>query len=400
MQNNTIPITIEALSPVHIGSGNELQGNFEYVHFQEEELIAVIDPNKILEVIGTENIDQWVALIENRGNLLNDLPQLRTVTSSDVAKRTISILDKSPNPEKNNIKEQTHLGNQAPTIPGSSLKGAIRTAILTKAIRENPDFTSDQRNLKNRKRRFSDENVITEFLGKDERYDRRNNNTFSKYSANKDIMRFLRVSDFYFDKETTVVKNTVINLFDSGWDEKKRESAYWECIPKGAITTGSIQVPQDLLREVQNKRYITQADRDLMIFNIKRFGLKKIFKIINDHTARLLDKELIFWNEEDNPIAIGKYMDYLEEIEEVLKDCDDNSCVIRVGASNGWEFMTGGWLSGKDVYGDFILSDKTYGELINSLRKKNYPEDMVFPKTRKMIEGGMPLGFVKLTVKK
>lgn len=126
--------------------------------------------------------------------------------------------------------------------------------------------------------------------------------------------------------------------------------------------------------------------------------MTKLFKLINDHTLKLLDKELNFWDGEDNPIAIGSYMDELEAIEELAKNCSDNECIIRVGASNGWEFMTGGWLSGKDNDDKYILSDRTYNELTNNLRK-NYPDDMPFPKTRKMIDGGMPLGFVKLTVK-
>lgn len=387
---NTISIQLETLTPVHIGSGEQLQGNFEYLYFQDENIIGVIDADKILEIIGTdtENINRWVESIDNQQSILKAIPELRKVDSEAISKRLIHIFDKAPNPEQNTIKEQTHLGKQQPTIPGSSLKGAIRTAILTKLIKDNSEFAGDFKNLKNYKRKFEDKSVVTEYLAKD--IDRRGN---SKFSANKDVLRFLRVGDFYFDSETTVVKNTVINLFKNSWGEKKRESAYWECIPQNVTASGSIQIPQDLLKQVQEKDYLTQKD-----FNFNLLKIKRLFKLINEHTLSLVKIEIEFWEDHDNPLVIGDYLIHLENIRIALKNCNENTCVIRVGASNGWDFMTGGWANGKDSYGDFILEDRTWNDLKKSLRKGNYSNSVPFPKTRKMIEGGMPLGFVKLSL--
>lgn len=387
---NTISIQMETLTPVHIGSGEQLQGNFEYLYFQDEGVIGVIDANKVLEIIGTdtENINRWVESIDNQQNILEAIPELRQATSADLSQRLIAIFDKAPNPEFNTIKEQTHLGQQQPTIPGSSLKGAIRTAILTKLIKDNSEFAGDFKNLKNYKRRFEDSSIVTEYLARDK--DKKGK---TKFSANKDVLRFLRVGDFYFDKQTTVVKNTVINLFRNGWGEKKQESAYWECIPQNAIALGSIQIPQDLIKRVQDKRYLTQKDFDFNLLEIKR-----LFKLINKHTLVLVDRELGFWEDQENPLAIGDYFSHLETLETTIKNCDENSCVIRVGASNGWEFMTGGWVNGTDAYDDFIVEERTWNDLKKQLRKGNYSNDTPFPKTRKMIEGGMPLGFVKLSL--
>lgn len=391
---NTIPIKIETLTPVHIGSGEQLQGNFEYLYFQDENIIGVIDADKILGIIGTdtENINRWVESIDNQQSILEAIPELRKVDSEAISKRLIHIFDKAPNP-KNPIKEQTHLGKQQPTIPGSSLKGAIRTAILTKLIREKSNFASKSDNLTDRRGRFNHGNIITEYLANDKKEDWKSGKTFSRFSANKDVMRFLRVSDFYFDNNTTVVKNTVINLGDYGWGEKKRESAYWECIPQAATTFGTFQIPHDLLKQVEDNGYITRADFKLEIFDEKR-----LFKIINKHTLNLVDREIGFWEDQENPLAIGDYLEHLEKIESIIKNCDENTCVIRVGASNGWEFMTGGWANGEDAYGDFILDDDTWTKLKRSLRRKNYSDDTPFPKTRKMIDGGIPLGFVKLSL--
>ena len=156
---------------------------------------------------------------------------------------------------------------------------------------------------------------------------------------------------------------------------------------------GSIQIPQDLIKRVQDKRYLTQRDFDFNLLEIKR-----LFKLINKHTLVLVDKELGFWEDQENPLAIGDYFSHLETLETTIKNCDENSCVIRVGASNGWEFMTGGWVNGTDAYDDFIVEERTWNDLKKQLRKGNYSNDIPFPKTRKMIEGGMPLGFVKLSL--
>lgn len=394
MSRNTIPINIETLTPVHIGSGNELRGNFEYLHFPEESVLAVIDPSKILDIIGLDHIDQWVAAIDQQQNILSSLPGLRNVTSEDIAQRIITIYEKAPDDSKNAIKEQIHLGDVRATIPGSSLKGAIRSAILTKLIKDNPDFVHREENLGSRKgqyMKFHSKQVEAFYMGRDEATNRWGE---LRQSPNKDLLRFLRVGDAYFNQNTCVVRNTVINLYRHGWGEKKEESSYYECIPANARTTATIQVPKELIERVQEKNYIRTRSFDLL-------SRQRLFKLVSAHTATVLQSEIDFWEDEDNPLVIGDYLDHLKSIQNTARECNEHSCVIRVGAASGWEFMTGGWLNGKDTMGDFVLSDDTWIHLKRELRRrKNYPDHVIFPKTRKMIEGGEPLGFLKLTIKK
>lgn len=393
MSNNTVSVNIKTITPVHVGSGNELRGNFEYLYFQAEGVLAVIDPIKIFDKIGAENIDHWVSAIDKEQNILQSIPALSSVTSQDIAQRIITIYDKAPDDSKNAIKEQIHLADSKPTIPGSSLKGSIRTALLAKLIKDNPNFVHNEDNLGSKKgqyMRYHAKQVEAYYFGKDER-----TNRFGELqqSPNKDLLRFLRVGDAYFNEETCVVKNTVINMFRSGWGEKKQESSYYECIPANAYTTSTIQIPQELIQRVQEKRYIHSANFDLL-------SPKRLFKLINTHTASLLKVEINFWNDENNPLAIGAYADHLASILNLVENCGDESCVLRVGAASGWEYMTGGWPAGKDAMGDYILSDNVWANLKREIRRpKNYPDDMLFPKTRKMVDGGEPLGFVKINLK-
>ncbi len=389
MKQNTIPIKITTLTPVHIGSGHEIKGNFEYVYFPKEQVLAMIDPEKILQKIGEDHIDLWVAAIDQQQNILNALPQLRDIHPDDIAQRIINIPGATPNAEKNAIKEQIHLGTAQPSIPGSSLKGAIRTAILNKLIKDNPHFVQEDKNL-TKKRRYSASQIEAHYLGREE-----GSNRFGEIqqSPNKDLLRFLRIRDAYFSDPTCVVRNTIINLFRHGWGEKREESSFYECIPANAQANSSLQVPEDLIRQVQNKRYIQSRNFDLL-------SAQRLFKEINKHSISLLDEEIFFWEDEENPLAIGDYLEHLKRLKNEIEKASDDSCILRVGAGSGWKFTTGGWVSGKDAMGDYILSDNTWTNIKRTLRHKNYPDDVFFPKTRKMVEGGEPLGFVKLSLKK
>ncbi|MFM8371303.1 MAG: type III-A CRISPR-associated RAMP protein Csm5, partial [Bacteroidota bacterium] len=61
-------INLETLSPVHVGSGVQYQGNAEYIYFEHERVLTIIDESRVLDIIGPENIHVWVGYIESREN--------------------------------------------------------------------------------------------------------------------------------------------------------------------------------------------------------------------------------------------------------------------------------------------------------------------------------------------
>lgn len=396
MSNNTIPIEMTTLTPVHIGSGEELHGNADYLYFQDEEKVAIVNSEKVLNLLESkgrdnlESINVWVEVIENEGDLMELITRhIPNLKASDISERLIDIYSIAPSHGKNIIKEQMHLAIDKPTLPGSSLKGSIRTALLSSIIDENPNFVMDNRNLEHPKRRgkFSDGQVIANYFGGE-----RNRRGELTHSANKDWLRFLRISDFYFNENTCLVKSQVVNYQSRGWAEKRNESSYFECIPANATTLGSIQFPKKLIEVVEEKRYITE--------HLDKLDIIPLFEIINENTRYLVDKEIGFWEEEGTPLVIGNHLDVLNNIIEQLDNLSKNECIMRVGANSGWHFITGAWAEGTTENGDYYLDGNTWYDLKKNIQKgKSYPDDMPFPKTRKMIEDGMPMGFVKLSVK-
>ncbi|MBK7886867.1 MAG: type III-A CRISPR-associated RAMP protein Csm5 [Bacteroidetes bacterium] len=128
-------LIIETLSPVHIGNGRVLMGGIEHLVFNNEMRIAVLDDKKVLEVIGKDRINTWIAAI-NRGNGVLELLENvdRSLTSEKVAMRWIHINSTNIPSHQNNIREQIHSGNIKPMIPGSSLKGSFRTSWFSKEV--------------------------------------------------------------------------------------------------------------------------------------------------------------------------------------------------------------------------------------------------------------------------
>lgn len=63
-------VRIKTLTPVHIGSGNQLQYNSDFIEVTDlhtkERFIQVIDIRKILELIGESKINDWLLSIEKK----------------------------------------------------------------------------------------------------------------------------------------------------------------------------------------------------------------------------------------------------------------------------------------------------------------------------------------------
>lgn len=358
-------IKIQTLTPVHIGDGSELQGKFEYLHFTNEHKIAVIDAEKVLDILGEENIGHWVACIEKGEPLLPVLQKRKAnLKADDVALRTIPL---SIATKEKPIRSQIYSGNGQALLPGSSIKGSIRTAIWAELVFDNGHLAKDKRNLGNTDARggfrWSDSPLSKALFGSD---------------PNHDIFRLLQVGDAAFDK-TEVFRTDVINMYGKSWRIKEEITQYVEAIPAGVSTYFNIRF-NDLLKS----RATTTFNK-----NVSKLEIKNLVGLINDHTKRLIQDEISYWlDKEGNPDALGDYVDEMQRIESIIEDCSTSECVLRLGWGSGFRSMTGDWHG--------TMTDDDYYRLVKSIRPR-HPEDLVFPKTTRFVTGGMPLGFVKLS---
>jgi len=365
--------TIKTLTPIHIGSGDEFQGNFEYLYFQQERAAVVIDDKKVFNIIGEDNLGQWVSCIEKKESLLDLLRQRqKEVAPVDVASRIMPV--NSAGLDKNkNIREQLHSGNGSPLLPGSSLKGAMRTVVWSHEVFKNKQMVQTQSNLgisrfdrRTGQERFqySDQTLSGKFFGSD---------------PNHDIFRLLLVGDAQFN-QTACYKTEVVNLMRGDWGIKQQITQFVEAIPAGASSALQLQFNKGL------------SDRAASMFNRDKELLEpsRLFPLINQHTLRLVNNEISYWQEEQNsPEVLGNYIEAMVGIRDQTIACAPNACVLRLGWGTGFRSMTGDWLSN--------LPDDIYDRLIRTIRS-THDESIVYPKTTRMISGGTPLGFIKLTI--
>lgn len=365
-------VNIQTLTPTHVGSGREIQNGFEYVYFPQEQKIAVLDPEKILRHIGKENLHLWVSCIEKGERLIEKLPQLRDKTSTDVAERNILAQQECSKP----IREQLRSGNNHALLPGSSLKGALRTIVFGETVTENPKLAKEKRNLgmvdKRGGFRWSDALLQKTLFGQD---------------PNHDIFRLLQVGDAYFST-TEVFKTQIVNkkgkdwVVDRGEGKQISPEAWVEALPPGSEATAEIRF-NDMLK--------SQADKfKTFNSNAPKLKLPALFELANTFTKRLVGDELEYWTTKaDPPQGFEEYIPQLERLLEMVKNATENECILRLGWGSGFRSMTGDWQG--EMY------DDDYDNLVNSLRSRKY-EGLMFPKTVRFSGAGIPMGFLKLTM--
>jgi len=362
-------IQIETITPVHVGSGIMLQNNtdFAIVQHGEDSDIGVIDDRKILNLIGKDNVDKWVSSIEHKESIKEFLSRFAPAANlKDYSKRIIANYgDIKTN---DTLKECIHDGLGIPYIPGSSIKGAIRTAIVATLAPKLQKVNVGNGN------RLSAKYVEQDLFGR---------------NVNEDLFRFIQVGDAYFEKNIEIATRLVnINIRSNNdyWDESKSQMI--EAISSEQSTTFQLKILSDYYEWVK-----TQTNDKFSLKNLEEemSSIYNLFNTINQHTQKLIEEEIEFWDDYKEEDSVT---DYIERMNEILKETNNctygKSCILRIGHTSGWRFITGAWTEKLDNFET---------EIIPASRRNNQNyEEYPFPKSRRIDEYGDLLGFVKLSV--
>lgn len=370
--NEKINIKIETLTPVHVGSGDVLQYNYDYVLAKEDDsnYVYILSMKSIVKMLQEKNIDinLWTECLTKGENVKSFLQRYNpNYNIQDYAERMIYVPDDQSGNARE-LRENIHDGFGRPYIPGSSIKGAIRTAIIANELKYNKRL-EDKFQDRNGKYQIKDSAFLNDIFGKD---------------ITKNPMKCLQVGDAYFEQEGMDALN-MINLNQrqsNGYiDESKQQ--YLEAITIGEESTFSI-------------KYSPKSPLPRPFTNIK--NIEDLFSVVNTHTKELLEQEIEIWKGYEEKEGVENYILACEQILEHFPT-DNKSCVLRLGHGNGWRFITGAWTE--------KVENKTWNAIVNTARSKNkdkYSEYM-FPKSRRInvIENDdnidvCLLGFVKLSI--
>ena len=360
-------IEMETLTPVHIGDGVFLQKGSDFVTVKRKGsndetyyMNFIIDPQKVLACVGVEHLSDWMVSIERHEESALAFARRydKNIRPEDLAKRSIYCYASDVRPT-DTLKTCLHNGMGLPYIPGSSIKGSIRTAVLATLVSGQPNLEDVVRTGDG----FSAKQVESKYFGSE---------------PNQDVFRFLQVGDAYFSKgcegSVRMENLNVREKRESLWDSSKSQLV--EVIDPHSKTTFQLALADGgKLPECMN-------------------SLSALFDMLNGHTIKLVNEEIDYWEE----LMSGDYTDaedYVDNLKciraEVLKCRKGEECVVRIGYGSGWRFITGAWCERLD----------NFEEIVNKTRPNNRRyEQYDFPKSRKLDEESDVLGFVKLSYKK
>jgi CRISPR type III-A-associated RAMP protein Csm5 len=361
-------VKIETLTPAHVGSGNLLYNNFDFIQesIDGDSYLVVISEDKIGKLLGNKGeqfINLWLDTIARKEDIRVFIAQFcKNAKADDYAKRKI-LLFGSINPN-DTLKEIIHNGMGLPYIPGSSIKGAIRTAILASLAHK----IQNKEHLISNNGRISAKRIEQQLFGND---------------PNTDVFRFIQVGDAYFEKETEIATRMInLNITQKNYLMDKSKPQLVEAIGKKAKSVFHLKIAKKYFDFVKPKY------RELG--NLPVNNINDLFSLINIHTRKLVEKEIDYWTN-INKTGGENYVSEMENILETINSCEEGkSCVLRLGHASGWRFITGAWTEKLSNFKD---------KVIPASRPNNYKyPEYDFPKTRRLDEDSFVLGFVKLSI--
>ncbi|MES2648156.1 MAG: type III-A CRISPR-associated RAMP protein Csm5 [Bacteroidota bacterium] len=384
--------TLTALTPVHVGNGQKLFRNFDFI--VEENRVGFVDIERVASLIGNDpqSILQLTNAIEKKQPILEFLTKGRGIKNVTLEQICFKILKLEGYSEINTseLKEQYYTAVKGPCIPGSSLKGALRTGILKYLTSENRNTTDQQHQLINKIEWGARPDQVFKTLEKE---------LFGN-DANSKTTRFLTIGDIQFENLKTEVQElsyeNLRNDVTKDWEFEQRKAQLVECIPADSSTSFQFKIDLELAatytafrnRAIQAERNVRMEPlRDLTVYGK---GEIDFLKNINEATISSLTYD---YNKLDGMMMNETYLEKLDYILTTAEQCRDGEAVVRVGGHSGWNFITNRWM----IYNEEVLPDSMYDRLRAKAQKTDkYLHMKMFPKTRKLTQSATPLGFIKI----
>lgn len=372
--NNNYTLEIEVLSPLHIGAGSEKNWVETADFVFDGNKVYKLNQRKVIEKIG---IEQYSSILINRNS-----KELKNKLSGEISKYADEYFE-NPGVSGNDIKAHIRTGlNNKPYVPGSSLKGAIRSVLLNyfepdKKIRNNNEL---------------------------------NKSIFGSASDGDEFMRFVKISDAHF-KKTKLVNTKIFNLKSKGnkdffgtWKPDHFDTIY-ETIETGQKAMLVFSLSESLLKKFDLRKFYETEKKNAKnsnelqkISNLENLVEDKtkiisskinyLFKIINDRTAKYIEKEIKFFKDNSNK-GTESIIDSLDNIKKQIPP-DNTYCILRMASGSGFHSITGDWKLESHDINNIVINGRSRGRLNNENSAKS----------RKIAIHGnnfMPMGFIKLT---
>ena len=379
---------LETIGPVHIGSGetlNHIDGFYAKGRWYRIDLDKVLaHPNVNLNALTSEMSQsdfRWKRYLQQQ----NMNPSELSVYSS--------LCTQSP--ETTDIREAIKSIGHRPYIPGSSIKGAMRTMLLSDMVNndENEQLFNESSAHLNRKieegsrgnpRRDTPAKLIE-------------GNAFGK-DPNHDMLRALQVGDtdpleskmLAIEMAWTVTlnnNNQLVQKIDNGTEYKN----FVEVIQAKQQLTFSLKIDEWLFRK--------REKTILKISDMQENTLKEIADVCNFEANVLMQSEQNFY-EYYGLTEIANLYDSLIDLNNRLKE--EGAFMLQIGWGTGYHAntVTSSFTDGDKALVDMMRLRERF-KLGGSHSQNGQYDEREFPKTRRILYRGenpiAPLGWVKIS---
>jgi len=301
---------LKVLTPLHIGCGRALVAGLDYVFLDGR--VHVVDGEALCRFLADRS-QEMQALA--RGDSLQNLLERGSLRREDLQAgrglvlRALALQEgqKPPDSILEHIKDA--LGR--PYIPGSSLKGALRTALLRHCLRERRK-TVALPDLDRERKSWAALPLERSFFGKD---------------PNHDALRALHVGDSEaIDPGRLFVGS--LGVFSPGGDSKVRLAA--ELLVPGCSTRFSVRLDLQLLEE-------TQAIQEGRWWRERVEGMPAVLR---EQAAQIIGRAKQACEASS---GLQKVLDVYRNLERKLKSLEGTDrAIVQLGFGTGWEAKTVG----------------------------------------------------------
>lgn len=382
--------SMKLLSPLHIGNGNELK-MIDFYLDEKEEKIKFINFEKFIDFCLEQDVDLNEDIQKNKYKTGKDFSITKFMNANKIDPSRFTSYAVSAKIEERGresefaIKEFIKCGGAY--IPGSSIKGSIRTALMWKCLKERPDGIKIVQSGLSKWLNYSritagdlkklDNNISEIIFGKDPRLD---------------ILRILKLSDTYTVSKSHLEVSEIKIIGNS-----QEIPVYVENLKSGTELYFDVSFDNYLITQNQGKPKFKNHPC------VKYMNVQAICKACNEFSKKVIEKHLEYLWETYNCDNSAEEFDNLRN--EVIS-CNENEAILHIGWGGGWYSTTVGLFV--ETIPNFTTplegNQKNWRLNKNTIRHHFYlgkkpgtnEYSLNFPKTRRVTLEGKPLGWVKI----
>ena len=370
-----VKVCLTAVTPLHIGGRESVLNPLEFA--VKDKRCYVVSEDKFARALQEKdelnNFSSWFARTESP--ILHDFLQTQKLLNEGFLQQISNYSSASPTQIKTEIRPCIRDGFQRPYLPGTSIKGALRTAFLYGILK---NMTKPQRRkilhdfVKDRLDEFDDipkskqsrirERFKKEFAKRikiEEKIFQRFSLGNRRPGPNTDLLRCLRITDSK-PSWAKSAKIETVKVFSAR--SKKEKSLYVECLPEGSSCEFDITIDEKTLAEFDT-------------------NFSDLEDMLRDPLTAWKDMGKALWQEDDGFFS--------SEFNHGTVQMPDNTLpLVRLGWGSG--------LLGKTV--DMLLPEEGRQDIRNTLfvNRGKAPA----PKTRRLAarqgDTYLPLGWAKV----